>query len=60
LHHSLAANNSKDQTNKINNNNLLAENTVTIGFGKGRIEMVRDAQMALYILNDLKEAGLLK
>jgi hypothetical protein len=59
LHHSLATNNSKDKTNKINNNNLLAENTVTLGFGKGRIEMVRDAQMALYILNDLKEAGLL-
>jgi hypothetical protein len=32
---------------------------LSIGIGKGRIEAVNDAQMALYILNDLKEQGLL-
>jgi hypothetical protein len=31
----------------------------TLGFGKGRIEMVGDAQMALFILNDLQQQGLL-
>lgn len=30
-----------------------------IGFGKGRTEMVQDAQMALFILNDLSKQGLL-
>lgn len=35
------------------------DETLVIGFGKGRIEMVEDAQMALFILNDLQEQGLL-
>jgi hypothetical protein len=30
-----------------------------LGFGKGRIEMAQDAQMALFILNDLKDQGLI-
>ncbi len=34
-------------------------NTASIGFGKGRIEQVQDAQMALFILNDLQQQGLL-
>jgi hypothetical protein len=36
-----------------------ASNEVILGFGKGRIEMVQDAQMALYILNDLEQQGLI-
>jgi hypothetical protein len=35
------------------------ENTVVLGIGKGRIESVQDAQMALFILNDLQEQGLI-
>ena len=40
-------------------NNVFVNNTVIVGIGKGRIEQVQDAQMALYILKDLKEQGLL-
>lgn len=40
-------------------NQLSARNTFTIGFGKGRIEWVQDAQMALYILSDLSSQNLL-
>jgi hypothetical protein len=32
---------------------------VTLGLGKGRVERVQDAQMALYILNDLQQQDLL-
>lgn len=35
------------------------KNTIAFGVGKGRIERVQDAQMAMYILNDLKTQGLL-
>lgn len=38
---------------------LQLQNTLSIGFGRGRIERVQDAQMALFILNDLKAQGLL-
>lgn len=33
--------------------------SLLLGFGKGRLEMVQDAQMALFILNDLKDEGLI-
>jgi hypothetical protein len=38
---------------------LLLKNTSTFGIGKGRVEWVQDAQMALYILNDLAAQSLL-
>ena len=41
----------KDARNSINN-------VVTIGIGKGRIEFVQDAQMANFILDDLRRQGL--
>jgi hypothetical protein len=41
-------------------NYLQIEDKVSLGFGKGRVEMVQDAQMALYILNDLQQEGLLQ
>ena len=40
------------------NNHLASTDELILGFGKGRIEMVQDAQMALFILNDLEEEGL--
>jgi hypothetical protein len=40
-------------------NNVYLNNTVSIGIGKGRIEQVQDAQMALCILKDLQTQGLL-
>ncbi len=50
---------SKDSTNRQQSNNHNLQNTITLGFGKGRIENVQDAQMALYIINDLQQQGLL-
>jgi hypothetical protein len=42
------------------NTNVLSVNeTPLIGLGKGRVEWVQDAQMALFILNDLAQQGLL-
>lgn len=41
-------------------NSLQIEDRISLGFGKGRVEMVQDAQMALYILNDLQQEGLLQ
>ncbi|HWI91807.1 MAG TPA: hypothetical protein VNT20_11070 [Flavisolibacter sp.] len=35
------------------------DESLLLGFGKGRLEMIQDAQMALFILNDLKDEGLL-
>lgn len=35
------------------------QNIATVGFGKGRIEWVQDAQMAVYILQDLASQNLL-
>jgi hypothetical protein len=35
------------------------DDDLSVGFGKGRIEIVQDAQMALYILNDLSLQGLI-
>jgi hypothetical protein len=55
-----AADNRRNEvtTNQKHNRSNL-QNTVTLGFGKGRVENVQDAQMALYILNDLQQQGLL-
>lgn len=43
----------------ISNNNYAADKLI-VGAGKGRIENVQDAQMALFIVNDLRCAGLLQ
>jgi hypothetical protein len=59
LNHTLATNKSKYTVWNTTNTNLLAENMFMLGFGKGRIENVTDAQKALYILNDLEQQGLL-
>jgi hypothetical protein len=59
LKHSLATSKSKYSNYDYTNNYLFAENTFMLGFGKGRIENVTDAQTALYILNDLEQQGLL-
>lgn len=48
-----------DAAGKRTNNKPGFQNTLSIGFGKGRIERVQDAQMALYILNDLEAQRLL-
>lgn len=37
---------------------LSTGNQFSIGFGKGRIENVQDAQVAMYIINDLRQHGL--
>jgi len=44
----------------INSREADASDALKLGFGKGRIEMVQDAQMALYILKDLKAEGLIE
>jgi hypothetical protein len=49
----------KDTNVNTQDNKLKLEDQVTLGFGKGRVERVQDAQMALYILKDLQEQGLL-
>jgi hypothetical protein len=59
LSNSLGTNRHRDTAFNSKNNNLEIEDKVTLGFGKGRIEIVQDAQMALYILNDLEKEGLL-
>lgn len=43
----------------ISNNNYAADKLI-IGSGKGRIENIQDAQMALFIVNDLRRSGLLQ
>lgn len=48
-----------DTARKLTDNKPGFQNTLSIGFGRGRIERVQDAQMALYILNDLRAQGLL-
>lgn len=35
------------------------QHTLILGVGRGRIEQVQDAQMALFLLNDLRKQGLL-
>lgn len=40
-------------------NDFNINDELSLGFGKGRIEYVQDAQMALFIINDLKNQGLI-
>ena len=40
-------------------NDIFIKDNPILGLGKGRIEMVNDAQMALFILNDLENQGLI-
>ncbi len=42
------------------NKNTLANLSFRLGIGKGRIEQVGDARLAMYILSDLKQLGHLK
>jgi len=44
-----------DQTGKF----LSGKNVLTLGLGKGRVELVQDAQMGMYILQDLADQNLL-
>ncbi len=59
LSHSFETGNHKDTIYNTKGDNVRVEDRLSLGFGKGRIERVQDAQMALYILNDLQEEGLL-
>ncbi len=59
---SIAGGRQKNKSNNrtfISNNNYAADKLI-IGAGKGRIENVQDAQMALFIVNDLRRSGLLQ
>lgn len=47
------------QQNEIKTNMKGIDEDLSLGFGKGRIEIVDDAQMALFIINDLKAQGLI-
>lgn len=58
LQHSGGSSTDTNYYSKYRNRQL--KNTVTIGLGKGRVERVQDAQMALFILNDLSKQGLLR
>ena len=51
--------NASDTRTFISNNNYAADKLI-IGVGKGRIENIQDAQMALFIVNDLRRSGLLQ
>jgi hypothetical protein len=55
-----AGNRTKDSALINKNRNPQLGGTVTLGFGRGRLELVQDAQMALFILNDLRQQGLLQ
>lgn len=54
-----ASQHSRDTSMQNTNHDLTISDNVTLGFGKGRIERVQDAQMALYLLQDLTAEGLL-
>lgn len=49
----------KDSLQNYKTNNLWLTDDLTVGVGKGRVERVQDAQMALYLLQDLAAQGLL-
>ena len=53
-------NKNSDTSGSSKRNKLHLRDNFSIGFGKGRIELVQDAQMAMFILNDLQEMGLLE
>ena len=59
LSHSFGSYRQEDTSFLYKQHRLAVEDQISLGFGKGRIEMVQDAQMALYILNDLQEQGLI-
>jgi hypothetical protein len=50
----------KDSINTLRYSEAVISNQLMLGFGKGRIEWVQDAQMALFILNDLQQQGLIQ
>lgn len=50
---------SQTTTNPAEGTDFRVSNTATVGLGKGRIEWVQDAQMVLYILQDLSSQNLL-
>ena len=54
-------NGNRVKSNAVKNktNEAIVNDRLSLGFGKGRIEHVQDAQMALFILNDLNEMGLI-
>ncbi len=55
------SNNRQTGNNTINNAEGRSFNDkLTLGVGKGRMENVQDAQMAMFIVNDLKKMGLLQ
>ncbi len=49
----------KDTINHESNHFINFEDKLFFGFGKGRLEIVTDAQMALFIINDLQAQGLI-
>ena len=53
----MGSSNRMDPNPKTTGSNLGFSLTPTIGVGRGRLEYVSDAQMALYILKDLQQAG---
>ena len=55
----LSSSGTLNEQNDIENTSIEISNDLVLGFGKGRIEMVQDAQMALFILNDLRNQGLI-
>lgn len=59
LRASVGTNKYKTTSFHLQGKQLSASNTFTIGVGKGRIEWVQDAQMAVYILEDLAGQNLL-
>ena len=59
LSNELSSQKNSDTVNNLNSSDIKVNNTVTLGIGKGRIERVQDAQVALYIINDLKAQGFL-
>jgi hypothetical protein len=50
---------SQDTFQRYKNNGTDLFDQVTLGLGKGRVELVQDAQMALFLLQDLASEGLL-
>lgn len=48
-----------DSQTYMSNANYIADKLI-VGAGKGRIENIQDAQMALFIVNDLRRSGLLQ
>ena len=58
LTHSLLTATQQQQSLDARQKNIELKDIVVLGFGKGRIEQVQDAQMALNIIRDLEQQGL--